>query len=464
MSWQQISPGHYERPFDSMENFYRAVADAGAPLNKQHFLISCTLKLKSFPQVQNLQQAWKALRQRYPQIAVRANEDGSRLCYTVPSPEALDTWVQETFIIRNGVSADEIYSQEPPSSQFFLFCLPDTRELLFRTPHWRIDAYGLMYLQDTFLKILANGPRGHIIQLDGTEVRNLTPALDEAAGVPSIITPAISQAADEEISVLLHNQPTISIKTLPNALPATTRRLKSALPASTTRQIIKSCKSRGLTVTAAVHAALIVATLPYVMDPHHSKTSTTTTDGERKNYTTITPFDLRKYLPAPLNGPDAATSVYHTAIFMSIDLAVNKDFESIAAETRKAYGRDLSKDDPRNLFNFLPEYVNKALQLLSQQPDDPLRAPAHPDLSSLGIVNEYISTKYHGEEFTVEVEDWWLALESIVRLLLIHVWTWDDELVFSFNWNDAFYEEGFIKRFLSEWMEVLCESLGVSLE
>lgn len=34
---------------------------------------------------------------------------------------------------------------------------PHARELLFRTPHWRIDGIGLLHLQHAFFRILADG-------------------------------------------------------------------------------------------------------------------------------------------------------------------------------------------------------------------------------------------------------------------------------------------------------------------
>ena len=47
--------------------------------------------------------------------------------------------------------------KENPSFLFRLFYLPRKRELLFRTPHWRIDGIGLVHLQTAFLRILADG-------------------------------------------------------------------------------------------------------------------------------------------------------------------------------------------------------------------------------------------------------------------------------------------------------------------
>ncbi|KAJ5784179.1 uncharacterized protein N7503_009391 [Penicillium pulvis] len=457
MAWEEVSAGYYERPFDSLEIFYRVIADAGTPLNKQHYLISSALKFKSLPGVQTLQNAWKVLRQRYPQIAATVKEDGSRFCYKVPTLEELEAWETESFIVDNGSSANEKYENEPPSSKFLLFVLPEKRELLFRMPHWRIDGIGLMDLQNIFLQILANGVP-ETIHFDGSEAKNLHLSLDEAAGVPTTMTEATSKAADEELAYFTDNQPSINIPTLPNVIPTTPRRLEVKFSADATKRVISACKARNFSVTTAIHAALVVATLPFA---EHGFDPATRGQGGGK-YTGFNAIDLRKYLSPPYNGPAAAASIYHTGLPISVNLDLCKGFDAISASMSKDYKRKLNKDEPRNLFRFMSEYVGKVLIALGAQPEDPLRAAAHPELSSIGIINDHVLAKHEGPATTVEVEDWWIAIECINRLLLTNVWTWNDEMVLSANWNAAFYEDEFVSRFLNEWKEVVLESLGAN--
>ncbi|KAE8138132.1 hypothetical protein BDV38DRAFT_282432 [Aspergillus pseudotamarii] len=316
MSWHPVSTNRYERAFDSLEKFYWGIAEAGAPLQKQHHL--------------------------YPQIAAVADETGTRLTYTVPSPEELEAWVYDTFLIVEESSATHLYQTLPPSSLFCLYYLPRPRELLFRTPHWRIDGIGLMYLQTAFLRILADGPVQ--TQLDGSEAARLAPSLDEAALVPPEATPTMSEAADAELEVLLKGLPGVPIATQPRILLAS-----------------------------------------------------------------------------------AAVTVYHTGIPFSVDLAASHDFASLAVAFAQGYKRDLSRDEPRNIFTFLAEYVRKILGLLGAASPDPLQAPAHPELSSVGVVNDYLPAEYEG----------------IARKL---------EMQLAVNWNKSFYEEEFVATFLDSWM------------
>ncbi|KAJ5182876.1 hypothetical protein N7492_000492 [Penicillium capsulatum] len=423
MSWQQVSPTRYERDFDSLERFYRVIADLGAPLNKEHYLLSCVVRLKALPPPEKVQQAWKALRHLYPQVAAVANEDGTRFVYTVPSPEDVERWANETFLVEPSEStANDLYSKLPPSPVFKLYYLPGTRELLFRTPHWRIDGIGMLYFQNAFLRILANGPPASII-FDGSEATRLTPSLDEAASVPAQVTPAINDAADAELSAVSTGSAPVSIATEPNALPTTTRRIITSFSPETSQRIIASCKARGITVTTAAHAALVTAMLPHAQ--HNFDPSTRGRGGGR--YMGFNAIDLRKYLPAPWNGPDAAVSIYHTGIPCSVELDDHHDFNSLTTTLGERYKRNLAREEPRNLFLFLGEYVRKVLGLLGAAPENPLHAPAHAELSSFGVIDDYISEAYGDApdgDARFEVEHWWVAVEVINRLLLANVWTW----------------------------------------
>jgi hypothetical protein len=420
MPWQQVSPGRYEREFDSLEHFYRQIAAAGAPLQREHYFISSVIQLKEQLSETELRHAWKALRFQYPQMAAVADDSGTRFIYIVPSSEEIETWMKETFIVDpRSRSARSLYSSLKPSTQFKLYYLPLSRQLLFRTPHWRIDGIGLELLQNVFLHILVDGSSE--IAFDDSEATRLAHSLDDAASVPQKTTPQISQAAEEEVSIFQPGPPSISIATLPNVTPTSPQLYHTEYSTGITERIIASCREQAITVTTAAHAALIRSTQQYAQ--HNFDPTTRGSGGGR--YCAFTALDLRKYLPAPWNGPNAAVSLYHTGLPLSIDLDVHRDFASIAEILKSTYGRDLAKDEPRNMFNFLAEYVRKALIAFLTPPLDPLMAPAYPALGSLGIVDKYVQKKYQGTAAAIEIEDWWLGVEIIDRTLFTHVWAWD---------------------------------------
>ncbi|KFY43941.1 hypothetical protein V494_01738 [Pseudogymnoascus sp. VKM F-4513 (FW-928)] len=456
MPWQETTPGRYEREFGSIEQFYRQIADAGAVIEKQQFLISCSIKLKESPSVTKLQRSWKALRFLFPQLAAQPDEAGFKLTYTVPSPESITTWMQETFIVDEATnSADNLYASLKPTALFQLYFLPLSREILFRTPHWRIDGTGLQILQNTLLQILADGPPN--IVFDGSEITRLAPSLNEAAAVPRESAPHISQAADAELDGFRTGPPSIPIETLPNILPTCPQRYRTMFSADVTQQIISSCKVRGITVTTAAHSALVIAMQSY--SQHDCDSSMGGTGGVK--YTGITALDLRKYLSAPWNGPQSAVSLYHTGLPFRIDLNKHRDFNAIAADMGATHARNLRHDESRNAVEFLTSYVKKAVGALSATPEEPLKAPAFQTLSSLGVINNNLQSKRNGKASTVEIEDWWLSVEIINRVLGTTLWTWDGQLNLSVSYNGAFFERSFVEKFIDGWGRELTRALGV---
>ncbi|KAL5346568.1 hypothetical protein ACLOAV_008275 [Pseudogymnoascus australis] len=412
MPWQETAPGRYEREFGSIEQFYRQIAASGAIIQKQQFLISCSIRLKESPSVAGLQRAWKALRFLYPQIATEADESGSRLIYTVPSQESIQTWMRETFIVDAKCnSAGNLYTCVKPTAFFKIYYMPLSREILFRTPHWRIDGTGLQILQNVFLQVLADGPPSIIF--DGSEVIRLAPSLNEAASVPREPTPQVSRASDAELDVFQSGPPSAPIATLLNISPASPQRYRTTFSTEMTERIVSSCKMRGITVTMAAHSALVIAMQPYTQNDFDSGTQGTeggsTLASQRLTYASISPH--RGMVP---NQP--------------IDLNKHQDFNAITAEMGAIHARTLRNDESQNAIEFLSSYVKKALGLLSAAPEDPLKAPAYQTLSSLGVVDNYLQRKHCGKVATVEIEDWWLGVEIINRVLGTTLWTWNGRL------------------------------------
>ncbi|RAL04145.1 uncharacterized protein BO80DRAFT_422513 [Aspergillus ibericus CBS 121593] len=451
MSWIQVSPTQYERPFDAIEVFYRGLADAAAPFNKQHYLISSVTRLKVLPPVEEVQQAWRNLREEQPQIAAVADDSGTRFIYTVPSPAELDVWTQETLLVEPNMPASHLLNILEPSTLFRLYYLPHSRELLWRTPHWRVDGIGLMHVQAAFFRLLSG-------QSTPSEPSNiitrLNPSLDDIMTPPGTMTPEeITSSINAELSIVLDNAPTtITTPTLPNILPSTTRFLHTSIPAATSTRIITTCKAHNLTITTALHATFTLALLPHIQ--HNYDPSTRGLPGG--TYTGLNAHSLRRYLPTPYNSPSAAVSVYHTGIPFSIDLSTTRDFHSIASALGKGYARDLSAAQPRPIFPFHPQYVSTILELFLAQPEDPLRGSAVPVLSSLGRVDDYLDKEY-GD---VEVVDWWIGVDVVSRGLVVNVWSWRGELRLGVAWNEAFYEEGFVRDIVEGWRGRLIEELG----
>lgn len=445
MPLKQVKFGQYERPFDTLELFYRGVAATGSPFQKEQYHISSVIQLKNLPSVTQLRQAWKGLRYQHPQIAATSDETSSRLVYTVPSPDILEEWLQMTFAVHDNETrrAESLDAVLPQSSLFMLHYLPQSRELFFRTPHWRTDGTGMILLQHDYLALLAEGPQS-TLKFDGSEVSRIPPSLDEAAGISLDITDEMKVATEAELAVIANGTaPSSIVQTLPNTTPGNSRRLSTFFPKELSGRLIAASKLRGLKVTAAVQSALILAVRPHL----------TPMDGRLVCFNT---YDVRDRVPAPWSGPQGATGLYHTGRPCSIDLVANKDYNTIATTLTSHYQRDLEP-----LFKILPCYVQTIGSLLATPLELAIQAPgaAHPELSSLGVIEDRLPTVHAGPATTVEIEDWWLGVQIINRVLQTYLWTREGELHLTCHFNDAFYEREFVEGFLEEWKAKLVEEL-----
>lgn len=113
------------------------------------------------------------------------------------------------------------------------------------------------------------------------------------------------------------------------------------------------------------------------------------------------------------------------------------------------------------LFGFLTTYVQTLASFYATPLELAIQAPgaAHPELSSLGIVDDSLPTVREGSAGTVEIEDWWLGVQVINRILQTYLWTREGEISLSCHFNDAFYERGFAEEFLGKWKSKLVEGL-----
>ncbi|KAJ5430951.1 hypothetical protein N7445_008683 [Penicillium cf. griseofulvum] len=137
-------------------------------------------------------------------------------------------------------------------------------------------------------------------------------------------------------------------------------------------------------------------------------------------------------------------------------LDINKDYDAIATTLTSHYQRDLEP-----LLKITPCYVQSISSLLAAPLELAIQAPgaAHPELSSLGVIDSRLPTVHAGPAITVEIEDWWLGVQIINRVLQTYLWMREGELHLACHYNDAFYEREFVEGFLEEWKAKLVGEL-----
>ncbi|OJJ78099.1 hypothetical protein ASPBRDRAFT_37310 [Aspergillus brasiliensis CBS 101740] len=446
MPFVQTKPGQYDRPLDDLEIFHRTIGATGASFHKQQYFIIGALKLRNKPEISDLQQAWTALRHLHPRLATVIDETGTRCRYTVPTPEAVNQWLEETFIVHpeaeyNDPSGEKLALRLPPSPFFKLHWVPAARELLFRTPHWRTDGAGLMMLQDAFLRLLS-APAQEIV-FDGSEISRLPPTMHDLLSSGFKATEETQKAFAAEWHAALTDpslKPLSWVKhALPGTVPGSTVRLSHTFSREETTQMITAIKKRGITVTNAVASAFLVTAA------NHS----TPADGR---LVLLNPFNVRRYLPAPWNGPAGAGAAYHTGRLQSFNLQDGKDYESACRAVTDFYDRGIE-----DAFRFMPLLI-QALTALVDTPAAVVNAgngSASVDLSQLGRVDDLLQTRYEGARYTLEIEDWWAGVDFVTKKLQGYTWTRDGQLHLTLHFNEAFYPSEAIEEFLEEWRSVL---------
>ncbi|WYZ36275.1 hypothetical protein EsH8_XII_000025 [Colletotrichum jinshuiense] len=317
--------GIYTRPCGPMEQAYVTMVHTTRRHGCEDFVISYILQFSEdadppghqLPVQQRLREAWKALRFEHPMIAVELGNDGQSLLYASPVDQesSLEEWLAETFV----VEADEqrtagvVFSELRPPRFMELWFLPNTGELLLRSSHWRIDGAGCSLLMHRFFDIMAAEETASLAW--GEEISRLPPALEDALQLPSEASPEHQKWGREWISDFGAASPSVGLPCRPNpgGRPGNPGRELLVLSEEDTATLVSACKAAGITVTAALHAAVIIQTRE--MAPSEIRNN---------NFMDVLMCDLRSYLPEPYN-----TSAYAVIICSMPQLGV---FSSLAEQ------------------------------------------------------------------------------------------------------------------------------------
>ncbi|RYP41631.1 hypothetical protein DL767_000836 [Monosporascus sp. MG133] len=314
MTWQKTDQkGAFSRPIGENKTYIKLVGDAGLPLNREHWALSSaativpTGSFVSADFAARFRHAWAHLRFQHPSLAAEVAPDDTSFIYTVPADgAALDVWVSRTLSVATDAnsSADVIPTLQPTPYAKLVY-IPRSGELLGHTAHWPTDGIGILLLLDALLA-LASGPSPPIDPASlawGTEVVRLAPAVEDAAAMPKESTPELKERGAVLVGTYSHAVGAIEIPCLGDAatLPAGTRSAALTFSPATTEKIVVACKTRSVSVTAAVHASVAGA--------NYALADAVVRD---KHYTSTVRFALRPYLPEPYSTSAFAASLYTT--------------------------------------------------------------------------------------------------------------------------------------------------------
>ena len=445
MSWKETSPGHFQRPLDSGELFFRTLGEQGATHGREpRAMIVCAKfshDLSNHDAEVALRHAWKTLRFLQPQLA--AYMQGNSIHYEVLQPSGLRSWMRETFLVERVLTSDELLASSRRSSFPTLYYLPNTSEVLFCSSPWRIDAIGAISLVNNLFKSVAEPSPIPF----GNEVKKLSPGRDEAAGCPQDVSPEADDAATSLLTEYVSNLPSLGLPIeLVNEFSGVPARIESTISPAATASVVAASKKTGRTVTTAIHAALIVA-----LQGLSSISSST------ERYTSWGTFDYRPYVD-----PNYANPAVNPVAVMLCTLPISfipSDFDETASLLQPFYRQLQNPFNGAALHSMLVPYSRKLAAMINQPLQRGIPQPTEPLVGSIGVLDRYLDGKYG--QGAVEIKSFWLGGVVMTRQPLFYVWTWHGRMTFSMCYNEQFYTARFMTSFVGRVVDGLLEGLDV---
>lgn len=300
VAWIPGDDNTYSRPCGPMERAYAKMVHSTKRFGREDFVVEYVLKFTEAIAARNvksmkqrLHNAWRALRFEHPMVAVELSEDEQTLQYRVPDQAALERWLAQTFIVheREVRPAGKTFADLKPPHLMELHFFPNTMELLLRSSHWRIDGAGCSLLMDHFFDILGDpsSDAGKSSLEWGRETSRLPLAIEDALELPLDVPREAQQWGGEWMTDFISAAPSIGLHSQPSDAPGRPSRELLELSKKDTAALVSGCKAVGITVTAALHAAVIIQTRnmtePVSMRDH--------------KVMDVLMSDLRMYMPEP---------------------------------------------------------------------------------------------------------------------------------------------------------------------
>ena len=523
------------------------LADAGKPLNREHWTIHASLCL-SFPSpppddnskfdiVSSLRRAWQVLRLQHPALGATINESDGEVPRLTVALRDIDAWADTTFtVIHDCHSAIELFSSLHSTPTATCYWIPSSSELVIRSSHWRIDGVGMAMLCHDYMTALASTMRhdrqlGSSVfserisadtpsyelespleilargsaRLHSSPIENPLP-LKEEPMTEENENPILGSLADALVSEFLRGTPSIGLPTRPwppsagepmskeastTAVPGPSQTVFRKLDPTSTARVRQWCRTRGMKLASAVHAAIVRVTATF---PQHPLSSGC--------YAAFVPVDLRSVLDASVTRKDASQNrnktagLYFSGLPVRVDSAVaatggegpgghvdkRKGFDAVARDLDAVYGCDLlrfrespdhstlgkatdskaeSSEEQKyiSLLDLAEPYVQRTTRLFDAPVPEGFPPVQTPDLSTLGRVETYLQNQYGSPEHgAVEVSKFWFGTEMLNRSVQFHTWGWRDEFHLGACFNTRFYEKEFVEDVVRKVVEeVLAE-------
>ncbi|KAJ5364913.1 uncharacterized protein N7496_010626 [Penicillium cataractarum] len=493
--WKLTKPGRWERDIDEVEEFYTSLAKAFEGTGRVFFamtgFISFSIPVQtgsdSFETEKRvetaLKNAWTRLRFDHPTIASRVQFDPAQQKYkktyeTFTDSASQRQWLDDTFrVVPERISGLEWCNSDPPVPALptlFLIKSPTSNgdtfraDLVLRSHHDIIDGMGTLLLFNNLFSLAADAYEQTEYDLPpfGDEWSNLSPPLRMAAGIPASLSP---EHEEQMRGILQHNaslKEDIETASPPfqrqSAVPGKHQRVAVTLSEDTTARVLEKCRSLGLSITHAYHAAIALA----VRDLQERKES------ERMvRYISYCLVNERHHCNPPYSTSAHPATVYHSVSgrCLAVDLTVHavessdgtptdeEEFLPIAQHIRDYY---LDIRDDVEYIKLIPAFW--AMSISPYPGPDPPVIPARNEspsasISSMGVLDKAIRHNYG----SFSVDDPWVTGEELGTGLGVFLGTWKGRLTLSAAYNDAWHGKEEVLDVLSRCNDVSLQGLGI---
>lgn len=454
--WVEIGPGVFSTELGGLEKIYRTASQAFKQLGHEHWGLYdvCTFEFgPSFPSSDSdrafaVRNAWIDLRYEFPGLAL-VPEGLTKKTYTLPNTASVNAWADETFFVAHAATdPDSVLAAYPLRDLPSLYFFPESSSVLLLVSHWRVDGVGTCMLLNRLFSLLAAGSR---ITTESwkPDMHKLSPGIQDALGAPKTVTPELEALARQYIAD--HHKSAVHAAGLrfhgdASTPPENPSRTAVVFTAASTAALVASCKAGGITVTAAAHAAL--AEVVFDLSP----------DNPTK-YAAVVSVNMRDRLMPPYNSPDHAVQAYVTGVTPSVDRT--SSFEEKAKQLTAFYKTGWYSEQFLQAYRLMTQYQAEAL---SKPRPQGMKPPSNVTLSSLGVVEKYLTGQYGSGGNTITVLDFRFGVSMMTRQMLLYVWTFRGKLNLSVNYNSAYHDAGDAGEFLEAIRGVLSKNLKVNLE
>lgn len=464
-SWVQTGPNKYCQPYGFQEVLYNAISvPPGSP---GLFLIATAVTYNytasspvSTPSSHDLlprfRNAWLQMRQQYPTLVAENLPEGKT--YTAPSsPADLESWMATTFIVAPGKTWVDLWKNMVKTRQMTLYLCPEKRQLFLQGEHHILDGRGLLNFWDRFFKALASpAPISHLMLTDGSEISRLPARSDDLLDTSAKHPGRGEDHALEIIAPLaaVHSPICMPVPKPLGPCSPQNMALELKVDARTTEAIITACKAQRLSVTAAWHTAVALATQTIQAKAANGESPGT-------QFVAFGNFDLRRYFPASASSghlSDIHAMSNHHGVLPYVVSPNGQTFHQTAHELGKFYQRDLPKADPEVWSALGPMIRMMVPDFTKAQLDE-----TTPALSSLGVVDNFIAAEYADEDGRGKwgVADVWFG-DTVTGPWLEHfMWAWKGRLCLNSCYNPAYYSHVEVEEFNSAVVAKLLDGLGV---